>query len=116
MGRCRIGVPPRNTKRCPLPSSVRLPQEHRLSYGVGEAALVQSSRFPLCMAGEVLGDALAPLQLGEGLPDVEAEAHTGDRLSLRAYQGSGWLVVFTFPESMTPVCATVRWRGVDVDV
>ena len=45
------------------------------------------------------------LQLGEIAPDFTTQTTTGD-LSLHAYLGDGWGLLFSHPKDFTPVCTT----------
>lgn len=45
------------------------------------------------------------LQLGEIAPDFSTQTTTGD-LSLHAYLGDGWGLLFSHPKDFTPVCTT----------
>lgn len=58
-------------------------------------------------AADVTGPArVETVKLGDELPDLGFQTDQGTG-TLRTYRPDKWLLIFSYPKDMTPVCATV---------
>ncbi len=64
----------------------------------------------MAVAGASDGGAGAAVRLGDQLPDCAITTDQGTS-SLLSFDPSNWLLLFSYPKDMTPVCATVSMHG-----
>jgi len=60
-------------------------------------------------AAEHVPPVLETIRLGDEIPDIPFRTDQGSG-SLREYEKDSWLLLFSYPKDMTPVCATVSLR------